>query len=70
MSTLEDFKWIRENKELIKKYDKKWIAVKDKKIIEVAKSLKELKEKMKNKKEKDYIFEYISSTLFPSWDRG
>lgn len=71
MSTLEDLKWVRENNiELVKKYDKKWVAIKDKNIIEVAKSLNELKEKMKKRKEEEYIFEYISSTLFPSWDRG
>ncbi|MBU5678308.1 MAG: DUF5678 domain-containing protein [Candidatus Aenigmatarchaeota archaeon] len=71
MSTLEDLKWVRENNiELVKKYDKKWVAIKDKNIIEVAKSLNELKEKMKKRKEEEYIFEYINSTLFPSWDRG
>lgn len=71
MITLEDWKWLRENyKDLVKKYDKKWVAVKNKNIIEIAKSLEELKEKLKNKKEKDYFFEYISSTLFPSWDKG
>lgn len=70
MSELEDLKWIRENKDIVKKYDKKWVAIKNKKIIEVAKSLDELKEKMKKRKEKDYVFEYITSTLFPSWDKG
>ncbi|MEM5812977.1 MAG: DUF5678 domain-containing protein [Candidatus Aenigmatarchaeota archaeon] len=71
MSTIEDFIWFRNNiGELIKKYNNRWVAIKDKNIIEVAKSLKELKEKMKRRKEEDYIFEYISSTLFPSWDRG
>ncbi|MEM7816699.1 MAG: DUF5678 domain-containing protein [Candidatus Aenigmatarchaeota archaeon] len=71
MSTLEDLKWVRENNiELVKKYDKKWVAIKDKNIIEVAKSLNELKEKMKKRNEKEYVFEYITSTLFPSWDRG
>ena len=69
MSVIEDFKWIRENyKELAKKYNKRWIAVRNKEIIEVGNSLKELKEKMKGKG--DYIFEYITTTLFPSWDRG
>lgn len=71
MATLEDFRWLRSNiKEIVKKYDKKWVAIKNKSIIEVARSLKELKEKMKKRKEKEYIFEYITSTLFPSWDKG
>ncbi|GEM_PF-4071805 len=67
---IEDFKWIKENyKELLKKYNKMWIAVKDKKVIESGKSLDELKRKMEKKKI-DYIFEYITDVQFPSWDKG
>ena len=67
--SIEDFKWIRENyQELLKRYNKMWIAVNDKKVIDSSKSLEDLKRKMRNKK--DYIFEYITDVQFPSLDKG
>jgi len=66
----KNFKWITKNfDELVKKYNNKWVAVCDEKVVGVEKSLTALKKKLENKyKTDDTVFEFITNKKFPGWD--
>ena len=70
----KNFKWIGKNYNmLVKKYNDKWIAVLNERVVESGSSLEPLKNKMRKKYGEafdDIVFEFITNKKFPSFDTG
>jgi len=71
---LENQRWIGANyKELVKKYDMKWIAVLEKSVVAVGKSYLEVRKKVEEKygdKAKEAAIEFVSHVKMPDFDSG
>jgi hypothetical protein len=71
---IKNSKWIGKNYiELTKKYNNKWIAVIDEKVVASDISLEKLRKKIeKEYKEKsdEAVYEFITDKKFPSFDTG
>jgi len=71
---MKNSRWIGKNYvELTKKYNNKWIAVIDEKVVACDASLERLRKKVEEEykeKSRDAAYEFITDKKFPGFDTG